>query len=213
MKSMQVLPKYGLKIIIITALLLCFCTPDAIAQRFSAAALLGINASQLDGDDQAGYNRLGLSAGLAAHIALTKSIDLGVEMLFNKNGSQDALGFNAGTARSSISLTYVDVPLLISFKDWYIDKEKFHRVKGELGMSISRLVDVTTRNSFFDDYTDDFNNSYYGLIVGGGYKFNKHWGINIRYTKGLKKIFDSNPTLELRGLSTYFFTFRTEYAF
>ncbi|MFZ1749084.1 MAG: hypothetical protein WAU01_02785, partial [Saprospiraceae bacterium] len=57
------------------------------AQHFKATAILGINASQIDGDTLFGYNKAGITAGARLSYQNTGKIDVALEMLYSQRGS------------------------------------------------------------------------------------------------------------------------------
>ena len=57
------------------------------SQRFKAAAIIGTNLSQIDGDNLYGFKKIGLTAGGRLSYANEKTLDVALEMLYSQRGS------------------------------------------------------------------------------------------------------------------------------
>ena len=84
-------------------------------QRFKAAAILGANASQIDGDNLYGFNKLGISAGGRLSYTNDNQLDLALEMLYSQRGSAVKI-FN-NSEGDKISLNYVEIPVVLGIRD------------------------------------------------------------------------------------------------
>src|SRR5690349_18221458 len=102
------------------ALLISLCSGSPIhAQRFSAALVGGLNASQIDGDELAGFDKLGLTGGIKAMMSLGKRWEANVEFLYSERGSQPDLFNPEYDPDIEISLKYAELPVYISIGDWW----------------------------------------------------------------------------------------------
>ncbi len=82
------------------------------AQYFSGGLVLGVNASQVDGDLVAGFNKAGLSAGGFLSYPLNDRIGLQGELLFEELGSAFELGRIVRTRHISLPLVLtVNLPV------------------------------------------------------------------------------------------------------
>lgn len=99
----------------------CCAVATASAQgmsRFSGGLVAGITASQINGDDSDGYNKLGLTAGVRAEARLDERNALSLELLYAQRGSQsqfirrdaDDLSFDF-----SLRTDYVEAPVLWNY--------------------------------------------------------------------------------------------------
>ena len=61
---------------------LIFCTSVQAQRRFQGGVVVGLSASQIDGDLMAGYDKLGLIGGIRTVARLKERSDLSVEFLF-----------------------------------------------------------------------------------------------------------------------------------
>lgn len=195
-------------------LLICFILsaiwhPNLYGQGFNAAVLSGVNAAQIDGDDLAGYNKLGMHCGLKVSYFVRSKIDFSTELLVSQRGSSETFSFGQAVDRQSIQLDYIELPVMITVHDWLID-ESYYKVRAEFGFSYANLFNSSSQNSFFDSSLSEFKSNDFGFLFGLGYRFTEKLGINVRYTRSIIPLFE-NPTQLVRGLFGYFVTFRFEY--
>ncbi len=110
---------------LLTALFL-FSTLVAVAQEqfvrkeesiFRPALILGFNASQVDGDNIAGYRKFGLNAGAAAFIRLPKNFTFNFEILFSQKGARNSPNQAFMGEPFRLMLDYVDVPFVFNYHD------------------------------------------------------------------------------------------------
>jgi len=196
------------KVLLILLLIVLNCS-SILGQRFSASVLLGSNFAQIDGDDLAGFSKLGISAGILTEYELRPGRTLGIEMLYNQTGSKSALSFGQAPGIEYIALSYVDIPITLRINDWEID-ERYYKVFAEAGLSIGRLFNTVVENSFFQDLEDDFSKTKIGFALGAGYRLTEHIAITGRYSRSINSLY-KNEALLTRSLFGYFLTFRLEY--
>jgi len=178
-------------------------------QRFSASVLLGSNFAQIDGDDLAGFNKLGLSAGILTEYEIKSNRILSIEILYNQTGSKSALSFGKAPGVEYIALSYVDIPVMFRLNDWEIE-DRFYKVFAEAGLSLGRLFNSELQNSFFTGLEEDFTKTKLSFALGAGFRINKQLGITGRYTRSINSLYKNDPLL-VRNLYGYFLTFRLEY--
>ena len=103
--------------------IICFftflcCTKSLFGQSIGGGVILGFNASQVDGDQLAGYHKAGLNLGLTGIIPINNKMAIGMELLYNQKGSVKNQSPKDPTASSyKLRLDYLDVPVLFMFKD------------------------------------------------------------------------------------------------
>lgn len=206
--------------LIVAIMTVCFFFQDADAQerRFNAGLIAGLNASQIDGDQLAGFNRIGVTAGIRGSAVLSERFDLNVEMLYSQRGSRPDI-FNALLEPDiNISLQYAEVPVYIGFYDW--KKDDYYKVKVHAGVSYGRLIKASTLDAYVDDQvdledlSDSFNSNDLSWIIGASIYFSKHFGMTLRYTRFVNKLFNpAKAGINGPALRSYFLTFRFEYNF
>jgi hypothetical protein len=176
------------------------------AQNFFGSVTLGINASQINGDNAAGYNKAGLTGGFKIDYPVSPSVDISAELLYSGRGSRD----NRQNIR--INLDYIEMPLVVSFRDWYIEKGDYDKVRVDGGLSYGYLFRASSNENTLGPFVDQLKKHDMSMIVGVAYMFTPKWGVSLRYTRSLFKML-SNKDFEQGGLLGYFVTLRGEYHF
>jgi len=87
-------------------------------QKFAAAAYLGLNAAQIDGDYYFGYNKTGLRFGLETQYLISPKLYATVGVGFNQMGSRATKSErnDSGGKALALRLTAVEIPLLINYR-------------------------------------------------------------------------------------------------
>ncbi|MDX1477585.1 MAG: porin family protein [Saprospiraceae bacterium] len=198
--------------------LLVFFGTQMYAQGFGARVILGLNASQIAGDQLAGFDKVGLSGGLQGTVFLTEKFDLNVEFLYNEKGSRPDI-FN-GTLDPDIHITlrYIELPVFVTVQDWLDEEAGYYKAFGQAGLSVGRLMSVSTADRHnpddmrLDDLVDHFNNTDVSWLVGFGFRLSQRWAISFRYTRSLNLLLNAKKQeLNTFSLRPYFLSFRGEY--
>jgi len=108
---------------------------------FYAGVVAGVNLSQVDGDNFAGYYKYGANLGLIGYAKLWKKVALSYELLYSQRGSRaTAIDLPKISGIDSILITkyginvnYAEIPVMINV----FDKTKSHI---GAGISYSRLL-------------------------------------------------------------------------
>lgn len=183
---------------------------------FGATLLAGFNAAQIDGDDEVGFNKVGLNLGIRGDIYVTDKIQAGMELTWSQRGSRSPIftGQDFVGPQLKIDVDYIQVPVIVKFNDWYIEEGDYYRVNVLAGFSYGRLISSKAVDSKFDGMTNElFKKNDIGLHLGASYLFNEKWGITIRWNRGLTRVFDHRDSpLISRSLVSRYLTFRLEYS-
>lgn len=192
---------------------------EEIPRLFSAGLIFGGNATQVDGDNYAGYHKFGLNAGGVVYAHLSDQLALSMEILFSQKGSRGhfaQLSTNkAFTIRKyNIGLNYAEIPIQIN----YFDKRKSHF---SFGFSVARLISVkevattlpeTTFN--FDNYP--FRRMDYNIVAGGNLHLWEGLYFGARFQYSLRPIREDKLPVEFAGRTQQFnnmWTVRLMYLF
>ncbi len=183
-------------------------TQTAIAQKFSGELILGFNAAQIDGDQLAGYNKLGFDTGLGISYDLENNWLVNFNFLFSQRGSHTKIGQPV----RSITLNYIELPVYVSYQDWYIEDDEYYKVQGFAGISFGRLFG--TKNSLGDPDIEEGNflKNDISFLLGAKYFFSKHWGLTGRYTRSINRMY-KHPDDGTKSLLSYFLNFGLIYKF
>jgi len=188
---------------------ICLCAASLWGQGFEGTFHLGLNASQIDGDDLVGYDKLGATAGIKISYELVDKVGANLELNYSQRGSAQRMFQRADNLALS-TLNYFELPLYITYGDWYIEKEDYYKMKAHFGLSYAALVSGEVNEVLYN--FEDLNSNDISYLLGATYSFNKSWGLTVRYTRSLNKL-SSKPKLPLGFLLGYFWTVRCEYTF
>ncbi len=178
----------------------------ANTQDFKAGFILGGNASQINGDLHAGFDKLGWHAGLKVIRDMTEKTSWTTELLYSQRGSKAG---RESLDPFEISLEYVEIPLLFSVKDWY--KDDFYRMRFEAGASIARLLNDKVEDAGGTYKVEGVNATDISAIVGVTYFSTEHLGFSARYTHSINLLRSEKKNPNLSRYRGYFLTFRFLY--
>jgi len=182
---------------IVLLLFVAFCSLKTLnaqtSTRFGGGFILGLNASQLDGDFSVGYNKKGISAGLRGITYLNDRWKITTDLLYSQRG---AVTSQAETSKErNCQLDYLEVPVIINFGDW--EKEtpsgkKYEKVNFGAGLVYSRLFKTTANENFTHlAAVDYFSKNDFAYTLSASLYVNYFWGFEFRYTSSINNIFDA----------------------
>ncbi len=175
-------------------------------RRFRGFPIIGMNASQVDGDNLAGFHKPGLQAGAGVFVMLDQKsrLSLSMEILFNQKGSRTRPGY---FPIDKLVLNYIDLPVQFS----YHDKD---RMIFSGGFSFGNLFGVKRILDGIEQQNSDtlFEPREFGYLVTATFLVQKKIGIGLRYSGSLVSFGDSNNP-QVGGLTNRAVTFRGSYIF
>jgi hypothetical protein len=179
------------------------------AGRFTAEAVAGVNLAQIDGDNSAGYNKIGLSVGMRGGFMFNKKLELNTEILFSQKGSRSSIN-EPNIIR--YNLQYVEVPIGLTLKDWEItdkDGNNYMRASATANLMFSRLVNGKIEINGFEETVllDNLRPWDFAAGVTGRIFFTRHWGLELRWSRSLVSMSKMNRTIG------HMITIRAVYAF
>lgn len=211
--------KYILRFFPIVLAFLIYSVDSDAQQRFRAGIIGGLNASQIQNDDVGGYRRLGLQGGLRAIAIFTEKIDLNIELLYSQRGSYDKEGnWKCYDGPLDISTNYIEVPVVVTFKDWLDEQEDFYKIQVSGGFSYGRLINATSEGSCHDELTDLFNKNDISFTVGAEYFTSPHLTFGVKWSRSLNLLYNRKKGEEMlnlfeNSLQGFFLSFRAGYIF
>ncbi len=164
-------------------------------RKFYGGLVMGTNFIQVDGDQFAGYNKIGLNVGGIMYLKLSEQLAASMEILYSQKGSKSVQTKTIGTGYAitayGITLNYAEIPVLINL----IDKHKSHF---GAGFSYSRLATsseyiTTNPPQVFDLTKYPFNKSDINWILSGNLHLWKGLYLNGRFQYSLIPIRDKIP--------------------
>ena len=90
---------------------------DAKPKRlFHGMIIAGLNATQVDGDKQGGFNKAGANAGVGLLVNLPKNFAISLELLYSMKGARGSNDdWKVNQYHRSIDLDYIDLPICINY--------------------------------------------------------------------------------------------------
>ncbi len=153
------------------------------AQDFEGGVLLGINTSQVGGDNLGGFNKAGLVIGVFVNKSIYKKLQLQMEMNYTQKGSKNPKmnDYNhKNYLMQDISSSYIEVPFLLQYT-------QSHKLKIEVGAMTAYLI-----NGYYNDLNGEIPNeinpfiSYdIGLLIGLNYKYSENISMNTRISNSI----------------------------
>lgn len=170
-------------------------------RTFYGGLIVGTNFSQVDGDNFAGYHKVGYNLGGIVYTKLDEHVAVSMEVLYTQKGakSKGYYAVNPGLYITDygITLNYAEVPIMFN----YFDKRKSHF---GAGISYSRLGTakeyLTTNPASYvklEDYP--FKKNDYNLLLSGSLHCWKGLFLNMRFQYSILSIRDHIPQNYGRG--------------
>lgn len=185
-----------IKLFGILLLVLVLISSYGYSQRIKGSLIVGMNISQVDGDEIYGFNKVGMNLGAAAILPLGKNFSFTVETLFSQKGSSQGKQYeytdssgNLLTGQYKLKLDYLEVPFLFHYTDKDI-------ISAGVGFSFGRLVSVKeyehdTLNQFTTLNSGTYNRNDYSVLVDLFFRIHKkipRFKLNVRYSYSMRKI-------------------------
>ena len=173
--------KYFL-IIVISVFLINFCE----AQRFDGGVLLGLSASQIDGDRYAGFHKAGLAGGVWVNTRLDKNFTAQIEIKYIGKGSAPQKDI-PDPDFYRIRLQYIELPVIIRYN---IYENLNIELDIEAGTSVGYLIAgdyATDRNGYLklDPQPNEFE---LATQIGINFKFSKKFSLDVRHSYSVMPI-------------------------
>tara|TARA_B100000927_G_scaffold27885_2_gene20853 strand:- start:11396 stop:12010 length:615 start_codon:yes stop_codon:yes gene_type:complete len=168
------------------------------SQNFGGGIILGVNTSQVGGDNLSGFHKAGPTIGVFSNKSINSRINLQFEMYYINKGSnnQDMNNdLNTNYLVPDITLKYIETPLIVQY---YFKK----RLMLEGGITAAYLMDgyyndlygkITNQNNF------PFKKYDVGLLIGINYNYSEKISFNTRLSNSVipigqedNSIFDGN---------------------
>ena len=169
---------------------------DEYPRIFYAGFVMGTNFAQIDGDNFAGYHKVGLNVGGIGYAQLRRHLALSYEILYSQKGSKsDAPKYSSDTTilvtKYGINLNYAEIPVMIN----YFDSRKSHF---GIGVSYSQLVSssetITTVPATGVDLSKyPFRKQNFDFLAGAQLHLYKGFFLNLRFQYSLTPVRSTLP--------------------
>lgn len=160
-------------------ILLFFITYLAEAQSFKSGLGFGFVASQVDGDNLSGYDKIGVYGGLFVAYPINDKFDMSMQISFIQKGSRRNAKPSDGLYDSYLMrLNYVEIPVYFNWK-LYQDKLYF-----QAGITFGYLISAVEKDEYGVIYqpssVPQFREFELGVLGGFSYKINTRWSLGLR---------------------------------
>ena len=187
-------------------------------QRIMGAAIVGLNATQVDGDEVYGYKNFGLNAGLSAIVPFNNKWSVSIENIYSEKGAHQRVKFLDSLDGSyDLKLNYLEVPVMLHFTDKDI-------VTFGAGMSWGRLVKVWEQRNGYEMTATTLESGIYrssdlNFLLDVRFRVFERLRFNARYAYSIRpvatrEIIDSKTGRpNIRDQYNGLFSFRLIYVF
>lgn len=158
-------------------------------KNFVGGILVGMNASQTDGDNYSGFHKAGLNVGGIVYANFKDKCGLSLELLYSQKGAVGVHSSNNGQVGSffekyKMKLNYVEAPVIFHF--YHVPWPKFNV---NIGASYSALISSTETFDTYYPYNIDpslypFKKFEIDGIAGLSYVWG-HLMFDVRYQYGI----------------------------
>ena len=154
------------------------------SQNFGGGIILGVNTSQVGGDNLAGFHKAGPIVGIFSNKSINSQINLQFEMYYINKGSnnQDMNNdLHTNYLVPDITLKYIETPLILQY---YLK----NRLLLEGGITAAYLID-----GYYNDFYGKINNQSnfpfkkydIGLVLGVNYKYSENISLYTRLSNSI----------------------------
>ncbi len=161
------------------------------AQRFDGGIKAGLVASEVSGDDLAGPNKLGFTAGVFTNRMVSNFSKLQLELSYITKGSR-AIPSEKQPRDYKLNLGYVETALFLKHNlKQYSSQPYIQKMSAELGLSLGVLVNYLEAQDGFElDLSLDRPFYVYEGNIWAGFNLpiNENLNFNLRYSNSITPI-------------------------
>lgn len=186
-------------------------------RAFYGGLVAGLNMSQIDGDNFAGYTRKGLNAGGTVFFKMDEHIAGSIEVLLTQKGSVSKMpqplapGYYIN--KYGADLVYGEIPLMMYYYDDHMNHIGGGLAYGRLGTSNEYITTNPPMTTPLKQEDYPFKKSDYSLLLGGNLHLYKGFFLNMRFQYSLISIRNTVPNITRGAQFNNIVTFRLMYLF
>lgn len=159
---------------LIVIILFSLTLTKAQEKKFALKPTIGVTASQVHGDNYAGYNKLGFTGGLYVNAYLSKTLSTELGIIFAQKGSRH----NQNPEKNDfkyyyLNLNYLEVPLILRFQP-----NKFFLTIGASYAYLMSYYEASETGNQTGIYP--FNRDEFSLNTGVGMNLTPKLGFEVR---------------------------------
>lgn len=167
------------------------CGTANAQQRFDASVFAGLNFSQIDGDGDGSYNRMGLRGGVGTSFFFgwdeRTPWRMVVELAFAQKGST----VNNNGWQRRIALNYVEMPVMMSYT------LLANRLRLGVGVAPAVLVGASVLDNGVDNAAQESNYKRFDwlpVLFSARYLFTDNLAVEARFSTSMLSITEQNAT-------------------
>jgi hypothetical protein len=167
------------------------------SQRFNGGLILGFNASQIDGDDLAGYNKAGLMGGVFVFTDFNNKWRGQMEFKYSAKGSSTP---KSSTDNYKYRLQYFEIPLLAEYA-------MFSKVHIQVGGSFGYLFNASINDGLgYTRFESDVMpyKTELALCTGLNAMFFDQLYFNVRFSYSLLPVREKFPNATYTDNGTWY---------
>lgn len=171
---------------------------------FKGYLAVGLNVSQIDGDQMGGYTKVGGIAGIGTYINITEKFLISLEMAYSMRGAQTRFSNNNPFTFRKFVTDYIQMPVLFHYK---------HPKAGIFGAGLTPALLVRknfqdSANIFLESRLKSFD---LAATFSYTYIFAEKWGANFNFNYSLSNNLEGS--IRRGGWYHNFMSFRLFYLF
>ena len=150
------------------------------AQNFDAGLIIGINTSQVSGDNLSGFNKVGIKLGGFVSRKFD-SFTTQLELQYINKGSREMTDDDTHQEKYKFQLNYLEIPCVLKtsiYKNTLI----------EFGASIAYLLNWNEKINGYENPGIDVNKIDYSIYIGFDYKILNNLYLNTRLSNSISPI-------------------------
>ncbi len=184
-----------MKSIIIFFALLFLTGTNLFSQNFNGGIIGGASATQISGDQLAGFNKSGLNIGAFVNLNTNKYSSWQMELKYIQKGSRKNVSKSDTTAESRyiyrLRLNYIEIPVLFKYDlkglSKFASDTSYHlinKLSFEIGLAYAVLVGSSEEDAVMSKtlYSPPFNKGDLSVLAGFYYEISDNVKLNFRWT-------------------------------
>lgn len=193
------------QLIVISSIILLTMTDSVIAQEPKYGLVLGVNRTNIVGDDVGDVDpKLGLTLGVAGTKELENNLSLRGELVFTMKGGKSEDTFGGDTYVAWLNLNYIEIPVLLQY-DFTTEESLSPWVQA--GPAISYNLSAKGKSEVNgdtseEDIGDNIKAIDFSIVVGAGIRtkiIDQKASFGLRYVFGLTSIDDSGDDDDVKN--------------
>jgi hypothetical protein len=146
---------------------------------FEAGPVIGIQGSQISGDNFGGYNQPGVYAGLYTNVRRNDEVSFQIEVSYSQKGARKIPNARLNDFTSyNLRLNYIEVPFYF--------RRKFKGFSFDFGFAYGQLLNYFEDNQFGQVMpVRAFRKTDFGGLLGAGYQIREHLTFSVRVVRSL----------------------------